>query len=262
METTTSRDGTTIAYWPSGSGPPLLLVHGTTADHTRWARVTPALEERQTVFVMDRRGRGRSGDVTPYRIEREAEDVVAVIDAIGEPTALLGHSFGAICCLEAARLSNAVRRLMLYEPPIPVDARLVPPAIVRQIDELVQTGEPEAALLHFFREVVRVPEADLDVMRSLPVWRTRVSLAHTIPRELRVDDFYRFDPSGFSTMRTPTLLLLGGESPAFFRRAIEALNAALPHSRLAILPGQQHIAMDTAPVLFTEGVLRFLSEAP
>jgi pimeloyl-ACP methyl ester carboxylesterase len=95
-------------------------------------------------------------------------------------------------------------------------------------------------------------------MRSQPVWATRVALAHTIPRELRVDELYQFDAARFQALRTPTLLLIGGESPPFFARAIEAVDAALPDSRVAVMQGQQHVAMDTAPELFTGEVLRFL----
>jgi pimeloyl-ACP methyl ester carboxylesterase len=112
-----SPDGTRIACWRSGSGEPLVLVHGTTADHRRWARVLPHLEAHFTVFAVDRRGRGASGDARDYRIEREFEDVVAVVAAIGGPVTLLGHSYGGICAMEAALRTSAVRRLILYRRP-------------------------------------------------------------------------------------------------------------------------------------------------
>ncbi len=115
-ETVTSFDGTPIAYWRSGEGPPFVLVHGAAADHGRWAPVLPAFEQRLTVYAIDRRGRGGSGDSDDYAIEQEFEDVVAVVDSIGEPTILLGHSYGALCALEAALLSRNVRKLVLYEP--------------------------------------------------------------------------------------------------------------------------------------------------
>src|SRR3970040_231447 len=108
----TSKDGTPIACEKTGSGPPLVLVHGTTANHTRWAPVLPALSKRFSVYACDRRGRGASGDASPYALEREFEDVAAVVDGIGGPVDLLGHSYGAICSLEAAALSREPRRLV------------------------------------------------------------------------------------------------------------------------------------------------------
>jgi pimeloyl-ACP methyl ester carboxylesterase len=117
--TVISSDGTHTGYWRTGEGPPLVLVHGTSADHTRWDPVLPALEEHFTVYAVDRRGRGESGDAAEYPLEREVEDVVAVVDSIGAPASLLGHSYGAICSLEASRLSARVRRFVLYEPPLP-----------------------------------------------------------------------------------------------------------------------------------------------
>lgn len=116
MQTVASRDGTRIAFWQSGGGPPLLLVHGATADHTTtWRFVLQEFERRFTVYAMDRRGRGGSGDSAEYNLRREAEDIVAVIDSIGEPVNMLGHSYGGLCAIEAALLTTNLRRLILYE---------------------------------------------------------------------------------------------------------------------------------------------------
>jgi len=136
-----SADGTPIAFWRSGSGPPLVLVHGTSADHTRWAGVLPLLESHFTVYALDRRGRGGSGDAGRYAIEREIEDVVAVLDAVGERVVLVGHSYGAICALEAAARAPGVRALILYEPPIPVGIEIYPPGVLDRLDGLVATDE-------------------------------------------------------------------------------------------------------------------------
>ena len=104
LEKIVSRDGTPIGYWRSGQGPALVLVHGATADHSRWETVLPLLEPRATVYAVDRRGRGASGDAAGYAIEDEAADIAAVVDAVadspGGPVDLLGHSYGAICALE------------------------------------------------------------------------------------------------------------------------------------------------------------------
>lgn len=259
METVTSPDGTPIAYERTGAGPPLVLVHGTTADHTRWAPVLPALEARFAVYAIDRRGRGDSGDAAAYALDREAEDVAAVVESIDDPVVLLGHSYGALCALEAARLTDGLRGLVLYEPPIPIGGHQAASA-----DDLaamrahLDAGEDEAALVVFFTEVADVPPAQLDVLRSAPNWPARVAAAHTAYREARAADAYAFDPARFDGMTTPTLLLAGGESPTWFREAIDALEAALPDSRVAVLEGQEHVAMNTAPERFVEAVLAFV----
>ena len=170
MEWVVSADGTAIAYRRSGAGSPLVLVHGTTADHTRWAPVLPALEAHYTVYAVDRRGRGASGDGRDYAIEREFEDIVAVIDAIGTPCDLLGHSYGALCALEAALRSDRVRRLLLYEPPIEAAAGLFPRAVVRRIETLIEAGDGDGALVAFFRGIVRMPERDIALLRAQPSW--------------------------------------------------------------------------------------------
>lgn len=259
MMNVTSKDGTPIAYERSGDGPPLVLVHGTTADHTRWRPVLPALEQRRTVFAVDRRGRGESGETEPYAIEREVEDVATVVDSIGGPVDLLGHSYGALCSLEAALLTDRLRKLILYEPPIPTGIEIYPRAVIESMQELLAKDQREAALECFFREVVRMPAHQLEVLRSMPVWAARVAAAHTVLREMQSPETYIFQPERFRQMRTPTLLLLGGDSPAFLAAAItDALARALPVCRIAVMPGQQHVAMDTAPELFIKEVLDFL----
>lgn len=258
MEQITSRDGTTIGYRRAGSGPPLILVHGTTADNQRWNRISSQFEQHFTVYAMDRRGRGGSGDAPDYHILREAEDVAALVEAAGAPAFLLGHSYGAICSLEAARLTGAISRLILYEPPIPTGEPISPPGAAARIQALIDQGQSEAALETFLREVAKIPPHDLEVYRRLPAWPVRVQLAPTIPRELSFDQTHRFDPARFADIQTPTLLLLGGDSPPVYRRAIQMLDSTLPNARVVILPGQQHVAMDTNPELFLGEVLGFL----
>jgi pimeloyl-ACP methyl ester carboxylesterase len=255
-----SGDGTRIALWRSGSGRPLVAVHGTTADHTRWATVLPALESHFTVYAMDRRGRGGSGDAEHYAIEREFEDVAAAVDGIGEPVILLGHSFGGLCSLEASLRTANVQRLILYEPPIPIGIEIYTPGLIDRLQALLDAGDREALLTTFMSEVVRVPPDQLEFLRSLPAWEARLAAAHTLVRETRVDEKYRFQPERWRGFDTPTLLLLGGESPPFLTQATEALHTALPHSKLRVMPEQQHAAMDTAPDLFVEEILRFAGE--
>jgi pimeloyl-ACP methyl ester carboxylesterase len=118
MKIVASRDGTLIACEQGGRGPHLVLVHGTSSNSSRWEAVRPRLEEHFTVARMDRRGRGGSGDSTEYAIEREFEDVATVVNALDGPILLFGHSFGAVCALEAAMRTDKLAGLVLYEAPV------------------------------------------------------------------------------------------------------------------------------------------------
>ena len=260
VETITSKDSTPIAYQRSGEGPPLVLVHGAAADRSRWSPVLPALEERFTVYAIDRRGRGGSGDADGYAIEREYEDVAAVVDSLGEPVNLLGHSYGALCALEAALLTWNVRKLVLYDPGIEVAAQeIYPHEVIERLEALLEAGDRAGIVVTTMREVAGLPPEVVEYMRSQPVWQARVAAAHTIPRELRAVKAYRFDPERFRDLGMPTLLLSGGDSPTALRKAAEAADEALPNSRLVVMPGQGHSAMDTGTDLFTTEVLRFLA---
>jgi pimeloyl-ACP methyl ester carboxylesterase len=256
LEKVVSKDGTPIAAWRSGEGPPLVLVHGAAADHSRWAPVLPALEQRFTVLAVDRRGRGRSGDADEYALEREFEDVAAVIESAGEPVDLLGHSHGGVCALEAALLTDRVRKLVLYEPP--VGFLTTPPEVVDRLEALREAGKRDELVAFFMQEVAGLPPDQIDVMRSLPAWEARLAAADTIPREERVNRDYVFDPLRFRELHVPTLFLQGGDSPDLFRAAGEALREALPDCRVVVMPAQRHAAMDTGTELFTAEVLSFL----
>ncbi|MCK9364761.1 MAG: alpha/beta hydrolase [Syntrophales bacterium] len=260
MEYVTSKDGTQIAYERRGEGPPLVLVHGAAADHSRWKSLLPALKKYFTVYAVDRRGRGQSGDVRAYAIEREYEDVVAVVDSIPAPVNLLGHSYGAICSLEASLRTSNIRKLILYEPPIPIDLKKnISASIISRMKACLHVGKREEALLLFLQEIVRIPQKEIDILRLLPNWSFRVATAHTIPREEACAKAYVLAPQRFSHMETHTLLLLGGDSPSSFKDAIEALKISVPNSRIATMHRQGHAAMETAPELFLEEVIGFLS---
>ncbi len=261
MEKVISKDGTPIAYEKSGHGPALVLVHGTSADHGRWAVILPQLQERYTVYAMDRRGRGGSGDNPPYAIEREFEDVAAVVDSIPSPVVLLGHSYGAICSLEGARLTHNLNRLILYEPPILTGAgEAYPRQSVDKITRLDEQGNWAGVVETFLREVPRVSDQDMQLLKSSPSWAARVAAGHTIVRELRESNLngYHFEAAKFAGFSIPTLLLLGGDSPHFFGAAIDLLHGVLPHNHLVVLPGQQHVAINSSPELFLKEVFGFL----
>jgi len=258
LVTVMSKDETPIACWRTGQGPPLVLIHGTSADHTRWKPVLPAFEAHFSVYAVDRRGRGASGDSDKYAIEREFEDVAAVVDSIKKPVNLLGHSFGALCALEASLLTRNIRKLVLYEPPIPDGVEIYSPGIIDRLQALLDRGDREGVVKTFLREIARVPLQQVELLRSLPAWKGRIAAAHTIPREERAGRDYTLAKERLRKLSTPTLLLLGGDSPPFFQVAIEMLNSILQVSQTVVMPGQQHAAMDTGTQLFTAAVLRFL----
>jgi pimeloyl-ACP methyl ester carboxylesterase len=255
-ENVVSKDGTPIAVWRSGEGPPLVLIHGTAADHTRWAPVLPALEERFTILAVDRRGRPQSGDADDYAIEREFEDVAAVVESAGESAIVLGHSHGGVCAIEGALLTDGIRKLVLYEPPMGL--LKTPPEVVAHLQVLLDEGRRDEMVAFFMQQVAGLLPEQVEVLRSLPAWEARLGAAGTIPREELANREYVFEPDRFRDLDVPTLFLLGGDSPDFFRAAAEAVQAALPDCRLVVLPGQRHAAMDTATDLFTAEVLRFL----
>lgn len=296
--TVTSADGTVIAFQRTGSGPPLVLVHGNGDVHEFWdlAGVRTAFAQHCTVYAIDRRGRGESddvqrassaeptrtggsggvtrrssvgqpeahasGDVPGYELEREAEDVAAVVDSIDEPVTLLGHSGGAIYSLEAALRTDNVRELVLNEPPIAVgDHDLDVEEVVAAMKWLLDDGENEQTLVLFLQEVAHLTPAELDAARSAPIWQKMVDAAHTLPRELQAIAEYEFDPARFADVTTPTLLLFGGESPPFYRDATEAVNDVLPNGRIVTFDGHAHEPMNTAPDRFVNEVLTFMRES-
>jgi pimeloyl-ACP methyl ester carboxylesterase len=259
MEKATSHDGTQIAYYRRGVGAPLVLVHGTgAADPTAWPAF-PTLEKHFGVITVDRRGRGESGDGSPYAIEREFEDIAVVVDAIGESVNVLGHSFGGLLALEAARLSRNIHKLVLYEG-VPISGEAFPEGTIDRLQALLDTGDRTGVLTTHYRDIGGLSPNQIEQLRSSPAWPARLASAHTVPRELRALERYEFDPDRFKDLQTPTLLLVGGDSPQFVRDATETVGEALPNSQVVVLPGQQHIAMYTAPDQFASTVVRFLLE--
>jgi pimeloyl-ACP methyl ester carboxylesterase len=260
METVTSADGTSIAFERTGSGPPLVLVHGAGLDHSFWdlSGVRATLAEHCTVYTIDRRGRGGSGDADVYELEREIEDVAAVVESIDEPVTLLGHSYGGLIALEAADRIDTLQSLVLYEPTVaPEEGAPVVEQQLGAIQPLLADGEKEQALITF----LTLPERYFEELRSSQSWQTLVDAADTLPRELEQIIEYEFDSDRFTAMRTPTLLLSGVESPPPLIDATETVDETLPDSRIIVFDGHGHFAMNTAPELFVEEVLAFIPES-
>jgi len=264
MRVAISRDGTRIAFWRSGSGPPLLLVHATMADHaTTWRSVLPALERRFTVYAMDRRGRGGSSDAAEYELQREAEDVVAVVEAAGGGAVhVLGHSHGALCALEAARLTSRIGSLMLYEGVPLRGASDFEPGAIAALDAKLAAGDVEGVVIGLLRDIVHMPPPEIELLRAQQAaWKVRLSNARTIPRELRAYERYAFVPERFGSWSVPTLLLVGGDSPPRELDNAQGVARGLAHGRVVVLPGQGHLAMHTAPEAFVRAIVEFSSDA-
>lgn len=259
-----SHDGTEIAYWTSGNGPPLVLVHGTPADHTRWRPLLPYLEPHTTVHAMDRRGRGGSGDGPEYTLEREYEDVAAVVDAVAEASGsavdVYGHSHGGFCAFGAATLTSNIHKLVLYEGwPVPNPAVFAMPAEVEQrMDALLTEGDRDAVVETLFRHFELMSEEDLAAFRAAPSWPGRVAAAHTITRECRAETRATLDPQSAAKITVPALLLVGEQSSDPAKAQVEAVAAALPDARIVILEGQEHVADVLVPAVFAEQLMAFL----
>lgn len=259
MEKVISQDGTLIAFHRRGGGPPLILVAGTgAANPTAWTAVIPTLEEHFMIYAVDRRGRGESGDSPNYALEQEFEDIAAVGESVGQPANLLGHSFGGLCALEAAVRMRNLRKLILYEPYFPAPGEeAYPKDLLEQMEAMLNAGDREGVLREHYLKNVGMTMQEYEQMKSSPAWSMRLATAHTLPREMRGEAQYRFDAGRFQAVQTPTLLL-GGSDSTQFNRTIDAISGALPNCKTAVMPGQGHLAMYTAPDLFLREVLGFL----
>lgn len=263
-----SRDGTPIAVFTSGEGPSLVLVHGTTADHTTFRALGPVLAETHSIHAIDRRGRGASGDGRgEYRIELEYEDVAAVADAIaedtGEPVDVVGHSHGGRCALGAALRTASIGRLVLYEgaPRAPGTPGYVPPGVEDRIAELIGAGEREAALETFFREIVRMPEPDLAAYRADRVWPVRVAAADTTLREVAAERSAAASLEVLGGVEQPVLQILGGASAPPFREATVALDTRLSNGRIIVIDGARHAAHHTHVADMAAAIRSFLADS-
>ncbi len=260
-----SRDGTPIALFRSGDPDraPLILVHGSTADHTTFRVVGPLLTDRFAVYAMDRRGRGASGDTLPYAIQREFEDVAAVAEALsaamGAPIDVVGHSYGGRTALGAALLSGAIGRVVCYEgAPAPPGVSYHPAGIEARLRAALAAGDRDGALAMFMTEVVGLSSADLASYRANPVWPIRTAAAPTVLRELEAESEPAASLEVLGEVRQPVLQILGSDSIAVFRAATLALDERLVDGRVVVIEGARHAAHHTHPDAFVEAIVGFL----
>lgn len=265
----TSRDGARIAAFRSGraAGLPLLLIHGASADHTTFRVLGPLLADDFDLYAVDRRGRGASGDVLPYAIEREFEDVAAVAAAVADRRGVagvdaLGHSYGGRCALGAALLTGRIGRVISYEgAPATTDDRYADASLADELAALAAGGRLEDLLATFLTRVVGMSADDLAVYRADPVWPRRVAAAGTIARELAVEAGEAAGLERLGSVRQPVLQILGGDSLRTFATATHALHDRLVDGRVVVIPGARHAAHHTHPRAVVEAIRGFLQPA-
>jgi pimeloyl-ACP methyl ester carboxylesterase len=256
--TVTSRDGTAIAYETTGSGPPLILVDGALC-HRDVGPSRPLAEQLAgdfTVFTYDRRGRGESGDGEAYAVEREVEDIEALVEAAGGSARVYGISSGAALALEAAQRGVAIDRLALYEPPFIVDdgRSPIPRDDASRLTGYIVAGRRGDAVRLFMRQV-QMPALLVHAMRLMPAWSKLKRVAHTLPYDAAVmqgtQDGRPLPEGRWPDVTVPTLVVAGGKSHAWMHSGADALAEALPNARRETLEGQNHMvkAKALAPML-------------
>jgi pimeloyl-ACP methyl ester carboxylesterase len=260
--TVRSTDGVGISVQKAGSGPALLLVHGSLLNGLlSWGAVVPKLAEHFTVYAMDRRGRAPSGDAKAYSIANEADDIAAVVAAISEgPVIVLAHSYGARAALEALDHLKGVSHLMLYEPPMTFqDANT---DTLAAMDRALEAGDREQIVVTFLRDQIRMPPERLAAMKASAIWPIVLEISPTLPRESRTVNTRRVPAGPLANWKTPTTVLLGSETAGMLRDAALYVCDAIPGCRMAVLEGQGHGAMLDAPDFFASKIIEIASVTP
>jgi pimeloyl-ACP methyl ester carboxylesterase len=252
-----SKDGTPIGFNRSGNGPAVILVDGALCYRASGPSgpLAALLAEHFTVLTYDRRGRGESGDTAPYAIEREVEDLEALINSreAGGSACVYGISSGAALALEAANRGVGITRLALYEAPFIVDDTRppIPGDFMARLKEAVAADRRSDAV-KMFMKLVGVPAVFIALMRFLPMWSTLKGVAHTLPYDIAlVQDRERGEPlsaAEWAGARVPTLVMDGGKSPVWMRNAMRALANVLPNAEYRTLEGQTHMLKPKAVV--------------
>ena len=256
----TSKDGTTIVFDRTGEGPPLILVGGALNNRASGAPYAEPLAPSFTVYTYDRRGRGDSGDTQPYAVEREVEDLGALIAEAGGSALLFGHSSGAAIVLETAARIGGIVKIALYEPPYNVvDTRApVPDDYVAHLDELVAQDRRGDAVEYFMVRGVGMPQDAVTQMRGAPFWPALEAMAHTIAYDGRAMGFDEPDRSlpvdRWKTITARALVMDGDASPDWSRNAVQAVTDALPNAERRTLAGQTH---DVDPAVLAPVLVEF-----
>jgi pimeloyl-ACP methyl ester carboxylesterase len=241
MDHVTSADGTTIAFDRSGDGLPVILVCGGSTDRTSNAGLAEVLSSNFTVYNYDRRGRGDSGDTAPYAVEREVEDIDAVVGAAGGSAFLYGTSSGAALAMEAAARLDGIGKLAMWEPPFVPEGRPRPPAdTAKTYTELVGSGRRGDAVEYFMSKVVGLPPEFVAGARQAPFWAQQEALAHTLAYDATVMGDYSLPIERAGSVKIPAIVMAGGADFPWMPETAETLAAAMPDGEYRRLEGQGH----------------------
>ena len=239
-----SKDGTAIAFDKLGSGEPVILVDGALCSRSfgPLPKLAPLLAPHFTVFHYDRRGRNESGDTPPYAVEREVEDLEALIAQAGGSACVFGISSGAALALAAAARGAKIKKLALYEPPFVAvsSARTVPSDSAAQLSRLIAAGRRGDAVKFFLVDMVGMPAIFAYIMRVLPVWPKLKAVAHTLPYDAAVLGDFSLPKERAASVAVPTLAIGGEKSPVELRSAVSAVAETVPRVKLRMLKGQTH----------------------
>lgn len=255
--TVTSRDGTQLAVSCTGEGSPIVLVHGMCGQPEDFFFVCPLLAKHHEVWTYARRGRGGSGDADAYALEREVEDVHAVLEATGQPAHLLGHSLGGALALLAAPDAD-LRSLILYEPALRPD--LVDPQAEDEAKEAVARGDFDAAVEAFTR-IAGIRPDEIAMIRSVEaVYEGMKASARTSARE--GEAMHALDQAVWRDrpVRVPALVLSGAETSVDIYAGEADLGDVLCDGRFVEIDGQAHLATAFATEAFARAVLAFTAE--
>jgi len=255
MEFVTSKDGTKIGFDRTGDGPAVILVSGGSVDRFTNAPVGTGLSDEYTVLNYDRRGRGPSGDTPPYAVQREIEDLAAVIEAAGGTAFVYGTSSGAALVLEAAAAGLDMAKAALWEPPYINDPNMRPPKDTAQtFERLVSEGRRGDAVEFFMAKVVGMPAEFVEQARTQPWWGATEALAHTLAYDARIMGDYSVRVDLAERVSAPTVVLVGGASFPFMLETAEMLAKAMQHGEIRTLEGQSH---DVAPDVMAQALKEF-----
>jgi pimeloyl-ACP methyl ester carboxylesterase len=252
--TVPSKDGVEISLQKTGSGPALLAIHGAMLNGAlSWDPTTGRLAQHFTVYAMDRRGRAPSGDAKEYSIDREAEDVEAVLAAIGAPTIVLSHSYGALVTLDALDRMKNVSHLILYEPPVVLEP--IESDRVARMERALAAGDRAEVVTTFLRDQVRVPADRIAAMQTSPIWPIILDISPTLPRESKTVNTHRLSAERLANSKIRTTVLLGSLSVGLLREAAFFVVNSIPGAKMVVLEKQGHGAMLEAPDWFADKIV-------
>lgn len=256
MQTLTSTDGTTIAYERAGTGPAVVLTTGAFNDHTTGADLAALLAHDHTVLTYDRRARGRSGDTAPYAIEREIEDLAAVMDVAGGSAAVFGFSSGGHLALAAAAAGVPVTHLALYEAPFALGTLPARPAdLPERLTALLEAGRPGDAVALFQTEGVGIPAALVEQFRASPGWASLVAIAQSTVYDATITSVLGVPTPAMCAVDVPTVVITGAQTWPGLPESAAALAALLPRARHVVVPGGADHGIPAGP---TAAVVREL----